>query len=46
MLRALLTAALGRTPHMLKDDMHEQVDRADITFSENGDVDVGQLNTL
>jgi ribosomal protein S18 acetylase RimI-like enzyme len=26
--------------------MHEQVDLADITFSENGDVDVAQLNAL
>jgi predicted GNAT family acetyltransferase len=26
--------------------MHQQVDLADITFSENGDVEVGQLNTL
>jgi ribosomal protein S18 acetylase RimI-like enzyme len=26
--------------------MHEQVDPAGITFSENGDVDVGELNTL
>jgi len=31
---------------MFKNNMHEHVDLADITFSENGDVDVGQLNTL
>jgi len=30
----------------MRNDMQEQVDLADISFSENGDVDVAQLNAL
>jgi ribosomal protein S18 acetylase RimI-like enzyme len=42
-----LNRQFGRPPHITSGtNMHEQADLADITFTENGDVDASQLNAL